>query len=189
MRSRLMVGLVMTVGACASLPLITATAQVREEAARAFQPIAAVLSSPRCANCHIAGDAPLQGDDGRPHAMRVRRAVDGRGTPAMRCTNCHQETNTPLRHAPPGAPDWRLPPAATPMAWTGLTSQEQCRMLKDPSKNGKRTLAELLEHVSHDKLVLAGWSPGPGRTLPPLSHDEFVTHVRTWIDSGAVCPD
>lgn len=163
-------------------------AQAPDESARAFEPIAAVMSSPRCANCHIAGDAPLQGNDGRLHAMRVRRGTDGRGTPAMRCSNCHQDASVPVPHAPPGAPDWRVPPSATPMAWKGLTVGEQCRMLKDTARNGHRTLAELLEHVRHDPLVLAGWSPGPGRTLPPISHDALVAQFKTWIDLGAVCP-
>src|SRR5215813_5326985 len=66
-------------------------AQQREEAVRAFKEVATVLSSARCANCHIRGGAPLQGEDAHPHAMRVRRGIDGRGTPAMRCSNCHQD--------------------------------------------------------------------------------------------------
>src|SRR5262252_10795872 len=66
------------------------TAPQRDESTRSFEPIAAVLSSPRCANCHFAGDVPVIGEHGRFHAMVVRRGKDGRGTPAMRCTNCHQ---------------------------------------------------------------------------------------------------
>ena len=166
---------------------VRATVQ-REEAARAFDDIAGVLSSPRCANCHIVGDRLTTGDMGRPHAMAVRRGKDGRGAPAMRCTNCHQEASVPVPHAPPGARDWRLPPPATPMAWKGLSAGEQCRMLKDPSKNGNKTLPQLLEHVQHDPLVLGGWSPGPERVPPPISHEAFVNAVRTWIDLGAACP-
>ena len=161
----------------------------RAGSTRAFEPIAAVLSSPRCANCHISGDEPLQGDEGRVHAMRVRRGTDGRGTAAMRCTNCHQDANVPLLHAPPGAPDWRLPPPATPMAWKGLTAREQCQMLKDRSRNGNKTPVELLEHVSHDRLVLAPFNAGPGRTPPPMSHDAFVERFKTWVDLGAPCPE
>src|SRR5207253_8286656 len=79
--------------ACALLD-VSITAQTRTEASKPFEDIAAVLASPRCANCHISGDAPLQGEDGHPHAMRVRRGLDGRGTPAMRCSNCHQEASS-----------------------------------------------------------------------------------------------
>src|SRR5262244_3774337 len=47
----------------------------------------------------------LQGDDNRPHGMNVKRGTDGRGSPAMRCTNCHQSSNSEFAHAPPGAPN------------------------------------------------------------------------------------
>jgi hypothetical protein len=164
-------------------------AQYRGDAARVFDGISSVLSSPRCANCHITGDTPLQGDDAHPHAMRVRRGTDGRGTPAMRCSTCHQEASSVTPHAPPGAPDWHLPPAATPMAWKGLTPGDQCRMLKDPARNGHRTLADLLAHAARDPIVVASWSPGPERPLPPMSHEAFVAHFTRWIELGAVCPE
>jgi hypothetical protein len=169
--------------------VIVARAQQREESTRAFELISTVLSSPRCANCHFEGDSPAEGDSGRIHAMVVRRGQDGRGTPAMRCTNCHQDTSLALPHAPPGAPDWRLPPPATPMAWKGLSVAEQCRMLKDPSRNGNKTVPQLVEHMSHDPLVLASWNPGPGRMPPPMSHGAFVEAVKTWADRGAPCPE
>ena len=39
-----------------------------------------VLMHPRCVNCHPAGDAPLQGEDSRPHTFfRLRRGADGHG--------------------------------------------------------------------------------------------------------------
>src|SRR5262245_23518617 len=60
---------------------------------RAFSVVASVLTSPRCLNCHIPGDSPLQGDSGMPHNVNVKRGPDGRGTPTMRCTNCHQDEN------------------------------------------------------------------------------------------------
>ena len=36
--------------------------------------------------------------------------------------------------------------------------------LKDPAKNGKRSLEEITTHMGTDKLVLWGWDPGDGRT-------------------------
>jgi len=164
-------------------------AQDRAAAARAFANVATVLSSPRCANCHIAGGSPLQGENARPHSMNVRRGLQGRGTPAMRCTTCHQEVSSTTPHAPPGAPDWRLPPPATPMAWKELTPGDQCRMLTDRTKNGNRTLADLLEHLDRDRLVVSSWNPGPGRPLPPLSHEALVQQFKTWIELGATCPE
>ena len=107
----------------------------------------------------------------------------------MRCTNCHQEVSSLEPHAPPGALDWRLPPPSEPMVWRGLTIGDQCRMLKDPAKNGNRTLAALLEHAEHDHLIVGSWNPGPGRSVPPLSHSAFVEQFKLWIEMGAPCPE
>jgi hypothetical protein len=177
----------------ASPPYPVSTAQEPEsknsESVRAFAAVASVLTSPRCANCHIPGDSPLQGDESTPHNMNVKRGPDGRGTPAMRCANCHQNENSFAAHAPPGAPNWRLPPPSTPMAWQGLSTGELCRTLKDPARNGGRSLAQLVDHVETERLVLWAWNPGPGRTLPPLSHDQFVERVKQWIATGAACAE
>ncbi|MEM6931940.1 MAG: hypothetical protein AAF602_33725, partial [Myxococcota bacterium] len=88
---------------------------------------------------------------------------------------------------PPGSPAWQLAP--TTQVFEGLTTAELCRSLKDPSRNGQRSLDDLLEHVAHDSLVLWGWSPGGGRTTPPLDHPSFVAAFRTWVAAGAPCPD
>src|SRR5450830_684421 len=40
-------------------------------ALRAFEIVRMVLQHPRCQNCHIPGDAPLQGDEGHPHNQNV----------------------------------------------------------------------------------------------------------------------
>jgi hypothetical protein len=155
---------------------------------RAFAAVATVLMSPRCLNCHIPGEAPLNGDEGQPHReLKIKRGPDGRGTPAMRCSNCHQSENSTMLHAPPGAPNWQLPPPSKPMAWQGLSTGELCRALKDPSKNGGMTLAQLYRHLEEHPLVLWAWHPGPGRTLPPLTHEEFMERVKEWINTGAVC--
>lgn len=162
--------------------------QNREASLRAFAAVASVLTSPRCINCHVPGDGPLQGDDSHPHAMNVRRGSDGQGSPALHCFACHQTENTGTLHGPPGAADWHLPPARTPMAWKGLSASEICRSLKDPAKNGNRTLQDLIPHME-TSLVRWAWNPGPGRTLPPISHDEFVSRLKEWIDTGAACPE
>src|SRR5579859_1407565 len=63
--------------------------------AKAFLQVYKVLMSPRCMNCHPAGDIPLQGEDSHLHAMSPQRGIDGKGVYAMKCSNCHQPTNTP----------------------------------------------------------------------------------------------
>ena len=153
----------------------------------AFVAVATVLQSPRCQNCHVAGDTPLQGDEGHVHNMNVKRGADGRGAPVLRCTSCHQTENVETPHAPPGAPDWRLPPPAMRMAWQGLNTEALCMALKDPARNGGRTLAALEDHLRNDAIVAWGFHPGPGRTPPRLSQPELIARFVEWKDAGAPC--
>jgi hypothetical protein len=150
-----------------------------------FAPIAQDLLSPRCLNCHPAGDAPLIGDHGFPHRMNVSRKSAEAGLP---CTTCHRDQNADRPHAPPGAPNWHMPPRETPMVFQGKSPRELCETLKDPAQNGGRSLAALEEHFATDPIVLWGFAPGPGRSLPPVSHPELVRHVQRWIAAGAPCP-
>src|ERR1051326_6131327 len=50
----------------------------------AFGDVYKVLMSPRCMNCHPAGDAPLQGDDSHVHLQNVMRGADGKGKYALK---------------------------------------------------------------------------------------------------------
>jgi hypothetical protein len=157
-------------------------------AKRAFSDVAAVLQSPRCRNCHPAGNAPLQGERGRPHAMNISRVTAASGVP---CWTCHGERNADtlgIVDGPPGAPGWRMPPADMPMTFEGKSPTALCEQLKDPTRNGGRTLAALLDHMSHDALVLWGWSPGGKRSAPPLAHAKFVEAVATWVAGNGACP-
>jgi hypothetical protein len=117
--------------------------------------------------------------------MRVSRQLDALGT---NCQTCHRAANGIGPHQPPGSEHWRMPPAATPMTFQGKSVAELCRDLKDPSKNGKRSLEDLVNHVGSDALVLWAWSPGPGRALPPMTHDEFSAAFKKWADAGGPCP-
>jgi len=155
----------------------------------AFLEVYKVLISPRCANCHPAGDAPLQGDDSHVHLQNVKRGPDGHGVTAMRCNTCHQDMNLPGANLPPGNPKWSLPAPEHKMVFVGRTAAALCRQIKDPKQNGGRSLEQLFDHVSHDDLVGWGWNPGDGRSLPPLSREETSRQMRVWIDGGAACPD
>jgi hypothetical protein len=154
----------------------------------AFESIVPILRHPRCINCHSTGDFPRQGDDSHPHAMNVRRGPDGHGITAEKCSTCHQDHNLGEEHLPPGAPNWHLPPADMPMIWQGLTDRQICEQLKDPPRNGHRSLADIEEHMATDKLVAWGWDPGPGRDPVPMPKPEFAAKVKTWISGGAACP-
>ena len=64
-----------------------------------------------------------------------------------------------------------------------------CEQLKDPHRNGGKDLAALVKHVSSDPLVLWGWTPGAGHTIPPLSHEKFVEALEAWVKAGMPCPE
>lgn len=170
---------------------VAGSAQAADAAAShsAFLEVYKVLMHPRCMNCHPSGEAPLQGDDSHPHVQNVQRGTDGKGKYALKCANCHQETNLPGANMPPGNPNWHLPKPEIPLVFQGKSPRELADQLKDPKRNGGKTLEQLVEHVTHDKLVLWGWEPGDGRTKPPLAHAEFAKKFREWVEKGAVSPD
>ncbi len=153
----------------------------------AFMDVYKVLMSPRCMNCHPAGDQPLQGDDSHIHTMNIQRGIDGKGISALKCANCHQPENAEGLHAPPGNPNWHLPPANMKMVFEGKSARELALQLMNYNKNGHKNKAQLLEHAN-DGLVKAGWAMGPERTPPPLSYEAFKTAWTTWINTGAYAP-
>jgi len=150
----------------------------------------AVFSHPRCANCHVEDDRPRWSGAHygatRVHAFNVQRGDDGFGNPGLRCTTCHSEANAQILHGPPGAPHWHLAPAE--MVWFGKPSAEICAQVKDPARNGGRTLAEIALHVRDDALVGWGWDPGPGRQPAPGSAEETFAAIERWASHGAPCP-
>lgn len=161
--------------------------QDRVESQKAFAEAAEVLFHPRCLNCHAAGDAPLILDDSQPHKFNVKRGPAGKGVGALNCTLCHRDTNQPA--GPPGVSDWHMPPEDMPMIFQGRTPAGLCRQLQDPKQNGGRTGEQIINHIDAHPLVLWGWNPGQGRTVPKMSHKEFVTKMRIWVEKGCACPD
>lgn len=153
----------------------------------AFMKVYDVLMSPRCMNCHPAGDIPLQGDDSHLHTMSPKRGKDGKGIYAMKCSNCHQPTNVPGIGTPPGNPKWALPPADMKMVFEGRSPRQLALQLMDYKRNGHKDKAKLIEHA-RDTLVKAGWNMGEGRKAPPISYDEFVAVWDEWINKGGVAP-
>jgi hypothetical protein len=150
-----------------------------------FDTLYRVLESPRCRNCHPAGDAPLQFEDGWAHAMSITRRSEKNG---VTCATCHRDKNGTRPNQPPGAPNWHLPPAETPMIFEGRTPAQLCAQLKDPKQTGGRDLAALVDHVAKDPLVAWGWDPGPGRTPVAIPRAQVVAAMQAWIAAGAPCP-
>ncbi|MBK9528763.1 MAG: hypothetical protein IPO41_10685 [Acidobacteria bacterium] len=156
----------------------------------AFSESVKVFFSARCSNCHPGGDGPTQGDTMTPHSMEIKRGPDGRGIGEQKCTTCHQDINLDGDGLPPGAPNWHMPGEANKMAFQGISAGQLCRNLKDPLKNGGRKSAkDAVHHIATDPLVLWAWTPGNGRTTPPMSHADFIKKMNEWVDNGAACPE
>ena len=164
-------------------------ASIADTAARSvaiFTELGKVLTHPRCVNCHPAGDRPRQGDMARPHQPPVERGADGRGLPAMRCSICHQQANFDAAGVP-GNPIWQLAPRE--MAWEGKTLAEICAQIKDPARNGNRSVDALIEHIGEDHLVGWAWAPGYGRQPAPGTQKQAGALVEAWVKTGAECPN
>lgn len=171
----------------AKQPVLPAT---REAGLVAWQQVYSVLTHPRCINCHTATNYPQQGDDRRRHLFNVVRGPRGKGVPALSCATCHQDGNADSTGIP-GAHNWHLAPLS--MKWQDLndkilSSAEICRSLTD-NLDGPG----LLKHHQTEPLVRWAFDPGhrrdgTGRSLPPLTHDQFVAATQTWVAAGTPCP-
>ena len=143
-----------------------------------------VFVHPRCANCHPAGEVPLQGDEGTPHGMGIDRSSPSVG---LACSTCHRAEALDLPNRPPANGHWSMPPAN--QVFEGRSAVELCHQLKDPGRTGGRDLAALQHHVEHDTLVLYGWDPGPGRSRPEVTHEDHVAAFGLWVRAGAPCAE
>jgi len=164
----------------------------RDEGLAAMARIHEVLTSPRCANCHVDdGNLPMwsgpsYGPEPRPHGMNVTAGDSRMGAETLPCATCHMADNSPLPHGPPGAPGWRLAPVE--MLWFDQSIAEVCAQIGDPDRNGDRSVLQVAEHVAEDDLVHWGWAPGPGRDPAPYSAEELVSFLLRWDAAGGPCP-
>jgi mono/diheme cytochrome c family protein len=172
----------------------TAASRTREEGLAAWQQVYSVLTTPRCINCHTATNYPEQGDDRHRHFFNVVRGPEGKGVPGLNCATCHQSANADSTGVP-GANNWHLAPLA--MKWQDtndniLSSAAVCQSLTDRSKSSLDGPG-ILRHHEQEPLVLWAFQPGrrrdgTARSLPPLTHEQFVAATRTWVDAGMPCP-
>ncbi len=100
----------------------------------------------------------------RLHQPPVERGKDGHGLASMRCQICHKDPNFD-RGGVPGDPAWHLAPIE--MGWEGKTAGEICAQIKDPARNGGRSLDDIVTHIGTDDLVGWAWAPGAGRQPAP----------------------
>jgi hypothetical protein len=187
----LLVGLSVSAGQPApsqDLKPVSAFAGIADETQRSlafFAEAGRVIQHPRCVNCHPAGNRPTQGDDQHPHSPLAVRGEDGLGAIGMRCTTCHGPANFDPGKVP-GHPKWHVAPIE--MAWAGKSLGEICAQIKDPKRNGGKSMDELVHHMAEDSLVGWGWSPGRGREPAPGTQRSFGELIRAWADTGAACP-
>jgi hypothetical protein len=168
---------------------------ITDKSARAvalFEEAGKVIQHPRCVNCHPAGDHPLQGMSMHPHQPPVSRGDSDIGMPGMMCGTCHGAANVDVIgqadtiKSIPGNPAWHVAPIE--MAWQGKTLGQICEQIKDPERNGGKTMDEIVEHMAHDDLVGWGWNPGAGREPVPGTQEVFGELIRRWAADGASCP-
>ena len=193
MREILVVALIAVIACAPSAPVPppATVPDAHAEAIAAFATVQKVLQHPRCQNCHIPGDAPLQFDAGLPHQMAVVRGPHGMGAPGLPCSTCHSTENAHASlgpNAPPGAANWFLPPPEHKMVFINLSAAQLCRTVKDTHENGGKDFDALIKHVAEDKLVLWGWAPGGNRAPVSVPHDQFVAAFKVWAAAGGPCP-
>jgi hypothetical protein len=165
--------------------------QRKAHSAALFMEMGRVIQSPRCLNCHPADRRPTQDDDMHVHNPPMVADAAGHGAAGFTCSQCHSHANfnTGLPHLQsiPGNPKWALAPAV--FAWQHRTLAQICRQIKDPARNGNRTVAQIHDHVAHDTLVGWSWKPGLGRKPSPGTQAAFGELTQRWIDTGSECPD
>jgi hypothetical protein len=167
----------------------------RTEGLAAWQQMYSVMTHPRCINCHTATDHPDQADDRHAHNFHVVRGPTGVGVPGLNCATCHQSANADSTGVP-GVLGWHLAPLS--MTWQDkgdkiFDSAALCRAVTDRKKNENMDGAAILKHHADAPLVKWAWAPGrraggTERTVPPITHAQFVTATSNWVAAGTPCP-
>ena len=71
----------------------------------------------------------------------------------------------------------------------GQDARRDLRQIKDPDRNGNRSLEDLVHHIGSDTLVGWAWAPGYGRKPAPGTQKEAGALVEAWVETGATCPN
>jgi len=176
-----------------SLKPAASFASIKDPATRSlalFAEAGKVIQSPRCLNCHPVDRSPTQGDGLKVHNPPIAAGMSGHGAPGLPCLSCHGPANVTTWgegiKSIPGDPKWALAPAE--MAWQGKSLGAICAQIKDPARNGGKSLDQIHHHMAQDHLVGWGWSPGEGRRPAPGTQAAFGELIRAWIDTCAKCP-
>ncbi|MHC2287298.1 hypothetical protein [Bradyrhizobium barranii] len=109
----------------------------RAEGLEAWKRIEAVVTHPRCANCHVDAKAiPIWTPAGetrpRVHGMNIHGGDSRIGAEKVACSTCHMtstQANDPAPSPPRAGIDWQLAPVE--FIWFGKSGAEICTQLKD----------------------------------------------------------
>lgn len=182
------------VPAADDITMVPPAAASKAEGLDAWSRIYEVTSHPRCSNCHTGpSDRPMwsgahYGVKARPHGMNIRAGASRIGAETLPCATCHGLQNGDAPHSPPGTPvGWMLAPVEAD--WFGQSSKTICEQVRDPARNGGRTVNEVAQHLGHDLILRWAWSPGPGREPAPYSLQEHIDDLLVWGVAGAPCPE
>ena len=210
---RILLALLLLSPACVPVAITIAAEEDKERASRmiselgtvnetegreAWTRVEAVVTHPRCANCHTdEANVPMWSGPSfgkaRPHGMNINAGESRIGAEALPCSTCHMTSTRPntVPHAAPhvGIP-WQLAPVE--FVWFDKSGREICEQMRDPERNGGRDGPDLVEHLLHDRdldgFIPWAWAPGGGRDTPPGDFDSHVQDVATWVAAGMPCP-
>ncbi len=170
----------------------------RDEGLAAWQTFYEVASHPRCSNCHVGADnrpmwsGPSYGKT-RPHGMNINAGESRIGAETLICSTCHTtlleqdlQANLVPHAAPKVAMAWSLAPVEA--EWFGKPSNYVCNQLRDPARNGDRTIREVAVHLDHDLVLHWAWNPGGNREPAPHSLQASMDALMKWAAAGTPCP-
>ena len=171
----------------------------REDGLAAWDRVHAVVSHPRCANCHVRADnipmwsGPEYPQTG-PHGMNIDAGDSRIGAETLPCATCHVTSSAPANgsnDAPAAMIDWQLAPVD--MIWFGQSSAQICAQMSDPARNGGRDWIQLAEHLrddaAHGGFVAWGFAPGGARQPAPGDLQSHIDDVLKWGAAGQPCPE
>jgi len=167
----------------------------RADGLAAWKRIEAVVTHPRCANCHVDARAiPVWTLPGEPKSRAHGMNIHGGESRIGAGSTCHMtstQPNDPAPSPPHAGIAWELAPVE--FIWVGKTGTEICAQMKDPKRNGGRDAVGLLEHLRHDAsqsgFIPRGWTPGAGRATPPGTFEDHVKDMAMWGAAGQPCPN
>lgn len=153
----------------------------------AFMEVYKVLKSPRCMNCHPAGEIPLQSDD-KPYPYHVSKKGERRPW-IVRHEMCQLPPTRKFawRAHAPRQPEMGAAAGKHENGFENKMPHELALQVVDYNRNGHKNKEQLLKHA-RDTLVKSGWNMGGGRMPPPLSYAAFLKVWDTWIKTGAYAP-